>query len=589
MVCSPVGLCPTYVVLDACSHSTNPLQSGTKRKMGQEECANCGRRVFLAERIQVENRVFHRSCFRCMVCNMTLRPGAHRFDGGQFYCASHYTTMKRSRNIKKVIEERGISEDALYTAVKKPKSVSPPPPQTQQQQESIPALPPKQKHQQSSPPPQSEQFYNDPLPAYTAVTKDKPGEDNKSQHKSALSKVLMDAAAAKAAKSEEETPGKTAPLHDPKDGVRPVALEDLPEGHYEIDPVYMHNRRQRRSVQFHDEPTTVIKEKSDEEKEPAPSALPKVFMDTSVAPKVKDGNESPGKATPVHSKDPKDAVRPVTLEDLPEGHYETDPEYMDNRRKRSSEPQLDEYLYVIPPSDVRGGDKEVVSPALPANPPPVKGQLEAAARGMKPAENGGHREPYRPDNITQSQVKRAIETVEDAKKRRPPPPRPAPFRRPPPVPPGALNAPQPRPEKMPRRKKKKKITLEQIDAELQQISEKQQQLEERGVALEQEIRQYYDSKLPLYVRGLLVTIALSSSPHCLNSSSSLPLVGRDLCYHISEQVLFCLYLGSPYLCVTCYQQESVYIQTFQIFLSPDCELHCAICHMISVLGMRRFS
>ena len=482
--------------------SSLTLQSGTKRRMGQEECANCGRRVFLAERLQVENCVFHRSCFRCMVCNVTLRPGAHRFDGGKFYCASHYTTMKRSRNIKKVIEERGISEDVLYTAMKKPKAGSPLPPLSEQQQEPAPVLPLKKKHQ-SPPPPQQSEEYDDPLPAYAAVVKEKPGEEGKSrQSKLALSKALLDATAAKAVKSDEEASGKTAPVQSkhPKDAVHPVTLEDLPEGHYETDPQYMDSRRQRKSQHFHAEPTAAMK--SGEENEPTLSALSKVLRtDRYAVKKGKNGKEAQGNAAPALAKDTKDVVgRQVTLEDLPEGHYETDPQYMDTRRQRKSSPQLDENLYVIPQQDGRGAGGEDIPPALPANPPPVKSQLVVTSKVSKPAENGNRREPYRPDVLTQSQVQQAIETVEDAKKkRRPPPPRPAPFRRPAPFPPGVVNAPPP--IRKPPRRKKKKITIEQIDDVLQQISDRQQQLEERGVALEQEIRKSYDSKLMLCVKA----------------------------------------------------------------------------------------
>lgn len=503
-----------YVVLHNCSPSTDPLQSGTKRKMGQEECANCGRRVFLAERMQVETRVFHRSCFRCMVCNLTLRPGAHRFDGGQFYCSAHYTTMKRSRDIKKAIEERGISEQALYAVVKKPKTGSPPPahpqqqpepraptiPRRQQQQEQpVPALPPKQKQQQqqSSPPPQSD--YDDPMPVYTAVMKETPVD--KDPMRSALSKVLMDAAAAKQAKDEERAPSKVAPslTKEQKDGERPVALDDLSPGHYETDPQYMEKRKLKMSEQFYD---ALL---------PVDTAAAKK---TSEANKMTDTEEAPGRAAPLHTKEQKGAVRPMKLEDLPPGHYETDPEYMQKRRVKMAEPELDEYEYVVPPNDVRvGTDTEYISPALPVNPPPLKGKSEATAPATKPAVMSA-------GDITQSQIERAKETVGDAKRRRPPPPRPAPFtRRPPPAPRGALNVP-PAAKKV-RHKKKKKITLEQIDVELQRISDKQQQLEERGVVLEQEIRENYDSRLTVYV-GVVVTIALSSSPFSLAVILNLP-------------------------------------------------------------------
>lgn len=48
--------------------------------MNSEECYFCGQRVYVLERISAEGRFFHRSCFSCHKCGITLRLGGYTFD-----------------------------------------------------------------------------------------------------------------------------------------------------------------------------------------------------------------------------------------------------------------------------------------------------------------------------------------------------------------------------------------------------------------------------------------------------------------------------------------------------------------------------
>lgn len=45
-----------------------------------EECYFCGSRVYLLERISAEGKFFHRTCFTCTQCGITLRLGGYTFD-----------------------------------------------------------------------------------------------------------------------------------------------------------------------------------------------------------------------------------------------------------------------------------------------------------------------------------------------------------------------------------------------------------------------------------------------------------------------------------------------------------------------------
>jgi len=82
-------------------------------------CANCGKTVYLMERLQIEGRLFHRVCFTCAECSLQLRAGTYRYIPieDKFYCDKHYrqrTTSASSDDISKAQHDSHKNEqDAL--------------------------------------------------------------------------------------------------------------------------------------------------------------------------------------------------------------------------------------------------------------------------------------------------------------------------------------------------------------------------------------------------------------------------------------------------------------------------------------------
>ncbi|XP_036424022.1 protein-methionine sulfoxide oxidase mical2b isoform X2 [Colossoma macropomum] len=70
---------------------------------GSDICHFCKKRVYVMERLSAEGYFFHRECFRCDVCNTTLRLGGHVFDCDQskFYCKLHFSQRKASHRHRK--------------------------------------------------------------------------------------------------------------------------------------------------------------------------------------------------------------------------------------------------------------------------------------------------------------------------------------------------------------------------------------------------------------------------------------------------------------------------------------------------------
>ncbi|KAF7669495.1 hypothetical protein LDENG_00189660 [Lucifuga dentata] len=67
-----------------------------------EECYFCGQRVYVLERISAEGKFFHRSCFTCHQCGITLRLGGYTFDQttGRFYCELHSEHLELGSGIE---------------------------------------------------------------------------------------------------------------------------------------------------------------------------------------------------------------------------------------------------------------------------------------------------------------------------------------------------------------------------------------------------------------------------------------------------------------------------------------------------------
>ncbi|XP_012578694.1 PREDICTED: protein-methionine sulfoxide oxidase MICAL1 isoform X2 [Condylura cristata] len=63
-------------------------------------CALCGEHLYILERLCVDGRFFHRSCFCCHVCEATLWPGGYEQHpgDGHFYCLQHLPQPESGSN-----------------------------------------------------------------------------------------------------------------------------------------------------------------------------------------------------------------------------------------------------------------------------------------------------------------------------------------------------------------------------------------------------------------------------------------------------------------------------------------------------------
>uniref|UniRef100_A0A7N8YH33 F-actin monooxygenase n=1 Tax=Mastacembelus armatus TaxID=205130 RepID=A0A7N8YH33_9TELE len=91
-----------YVNLSWCSSSQCVVRRDFPPGLGGSDiCHFCTKRVYVMERLSAEGYFFHRECFRCNVCNCTLRLGGHTFDSqeAKFYCKMHYAQRQSSTHL----------------------------------------------------------------------------------------------------------------------------------------------------------------------------------------------------------------------------------------------------------------------------------------------------------------------------------------------------------------------------------------------------------------------------------------------------------------------------------------------------------
>ncbi|XP_043572196.1 F-actin-monooxygenase MICAL3-like [Chiloscyllium plagiosum] len=101
----PLRACPKTVIMlpwpvPGSSHCTQ--QSLKKKEFpsqfgGSDVCYFCGKRVYVMERLSAEGKFFHRGCFKCAHCGVTLRLASYAYnpENGKFYCKPHYRLAGR--------------------------------------------------------------------------------------------------------------------------------------------------------------------------------------------------------------------------------------------------------------------------------------------------------------------------------------------------------------------------------------------------------------------------------------------------------------------------------------------------------------
>lgn len=59
----------------------------------KENCHICSKQVYPTERIAASGKTMHKACFRCCTCNGVLKLSQFAFNGGKFYCDTHFKEL----------------------------------------------------------------------------------------------------------------------------------------------------------------------------------------------------------------------------------------------------------------------------------------------------------------------------------------------------------------------------------------------------------------------------------------------------------------------------------------------------------------
>ncbi|XP_013397523.1 pollen-specific protein SF3 [Lingula anatina] len=55
-----------------------------------EKCTVCAKSVYAAERLEAGKKIFHKLCFKCAVCRMTLTVQNYHQSDGVLFCKKHF-------------------------------------------------------------------------------------------------------------------------------------------------------------------------------------------------------------------------------------------------------------------------------------------------------------------------------------------------------------------------------------------------------------------------------------------------------------------------------------------------------------------
>ncbi|KAH0945617.1 hypothetical protein HN011_002184, partial [Eciton burchellii] len=58
-----------------------------------EVCESCQKKVYPLEKIETNNKIFHKQCFRCLQCNCILRMDSFTLNNGKLYCIPHFKQL----------------------------------------------------------------------------------------------------------------------------------------------------------------------------------------------------------------------------------------------------------------------------------------------------------------------------------------------------------------------------------------------------------------------------------------------------------------------------------------------------------------
>uniref|UniRef100_K1QML1 Cysteine and glycine-rich protein 3 n=1 Tax=Magallana gigas TaxID=29159 RepID=K1QML1_MAGGI len=65
---------------------------------GGEKCGICSKSVYAAERIEAGGTPFHKLCFKCSECKMSLKLNTYAQADGILYCKKHYQEIVVAKN-----------------------------------------------------------------------------------------------------------------------------------------------------------------------------------------------------------------------------------------------------------------------------------------------------------------------------------------------------------------------------------------------------------------------------------------------------------------------------------------------------------
>eukprot|EP01088_Endostelium_zonatum_P001403 TRINITY_DN1170_c0_g3_i1.p1 TRINITY_DN1170_c0_g3~~TRINITY_DN1170_c0_g3_i1.p1 ORF type:complete len:789 (-),score=393.94 TRINITY_DN1170_c0_g3_i1:47-2227(-) len=71
--------------------------TGGEKKSNVEVCEVCEKKVYPMDKLSADDKVFHKTCFKCDHCKRTLSLGSYASLGGKYYCKPHFKQLFKEK------------------------------------------------------------------------------------------------------------------------------------------------------------------------------------------------------------------------------------------------------------------------------------------------------------------------------------------------------------------------------------------------------------------------------------------------------------------------------------------------------------
>jgi len=111
---------PPQVIAAIGNSGIGSTRAAKRLSIKTDKCVSCGKSVYQLERMQADNgKIFHRSCFKCSVCSLTLELTNFATNDDKLYCENHFKNLRHQRAFAQFEKDKVLVDQEEQEAAKR--------------------------------------------------------------------------------------------------------------------------------------------------------------------------------------------------------------------------------------------------------------------------------------------------------------------------------------------------------------------------------------------------------------------------------------------------------------------------------------